>query len=94
MLQQLAQRCNDAIDVHVKGVMTRVTSLFALWTMEQNLRWFVSTRCLNSTDVDMIQVRASRVYDNHTAYFNTKCGCFTIIMYCATGGRAQGYLSG
>jgi hypothetical protein len=56
MLEQLCQRVAAATDPFVKAVTSRLTSLYALWTMEQNLRWFISTRCLNSTDVDVIQV--------------------------------------
>lgn len=56
MLEQLVARLADVDNASAKGVMTRLASLFALWTMEQNLRWFISTRLLNATDVDVIEV--------------------------------------
>ena len=59
MLEQLAHRVDSTRDSAVRALLARVTSLYALWTMEQNLKWFIATELLIADDVTMIEVCAA-----------------------------------
>ena len=57
LLEQLQLRAAAATDPAVRAVMCSVASLFALWTMERDLKWFVLVDVLNTRDVHSLQVR-------------------------------------
>jgi hypothetical protein len=61
LLEQLTERADEIQDYALKMLYSRLTSLYALWTMEQGLRWFIATDLLIAADLKVIEVSARRV---------------------------------
>lgn len=57
LLEQLIERTHSIQESSMRLLFARITSLFALWTMEQNLRWFIATDLLIAADLKAIEVR-------------------------------------
>jgi hypothetical protein len=57
LLEQLQARARGAADPAVQSVLVRVASLFAVWTMERDLAWFLMVEVLQAHHANTIHVR-------------------------------------